>query len=75
MTPTEIEALGDERGWRPIESAPKDGRRFIAAFKDADMGSWIVVADVGWHRDHWCSDGDGYIEPTHWMPLPIPPTA
>jgi len=58
-------ASGWAQGWQPIATAPKDG-------------SWFL----GWNAD--CGhivyrDGPGLIagedpEPTHWMPLPVPPT-
>jgi hypothetical protein len=59
--------------WQPIESAPKDGTRFIASLVCASSGKRWVAADVSWHRNHWCSDGDGCVDATHWQPLPEPP--
>lgn len=62
-------------GWRPIETAPKDGTRFLA---------------FGWWKPSWTNpepnvavmwryDADTYCEgiggkATHWMPLPPAPT-
>ena len=66
--------VGSADGWRDIASAPKDGSRFLASFVCSTSNAQVVVADVAWHRDHWCSDGDGIIEPTRWQPLPSPPT-
>ena len=68
---TALSARSD--GWRDIESAPKDGTRFCAAWRDVEMGEWQVSPDTAWHRDHWCSDGDGHIEAVKWQPLPTPP--
>jgi len=60
--------------WQPIETAPKDGRRvlvmweywssepFVAYFKHGRWNGEVALSE--------CSD-DG---PTHWMPLPSPPT-
>jgi hypothetical protein len=53
-------------GWQPIATCPQDG-------------SWFL----GWNEDCGCfvwRDGPGLITgedpaPTHWMPLPAPPTA
>jgi hypothetical protein len=56
--------------WHPIETAPKDGAPVLVSRK---FGG-IVVARVkhGWNT--WTTiPGDYGIEPTHWMPLPLPP--
>ncbi|NSY95783.1 DUF551 domain-containing protein [Agrobacterium tumefaciens] len=67
-------------GWQPIETAPKDGTTFIAVMAEAyrpratlcklkdgkflspSQGEKFVVP--GWNQ--WF--------PTHWMPLPTPPS-
>lgn len=62
--------------WRPIETAPKDGKDillwsprinpkwddvvFVAGWFN---GSWVAVSGATWAED----------EVTHWMPLPKPP--
>lgn len=56
-------------GWRPIESAPKDGSSvllFVPSYQC--VGSWLNTIEGG----EWCS-GEWDVEPTHWMPLPSPP--
>ena len=72
-------------GWRPIETAPKDGRTVIVG---RDMGDFGFVRGYGRFegapgafRGGWISHGFsehtgdlGLAHPTHWMPLPPPPT-
>lgn len=61
-------------GWRPIETAPKDGNWILAAY--ADTGHMLVVAwDAGaasaggWVDGATDNDGDLQTYPvTHWMP-------
>lgn len=65
--------------WQPIETAPKDGTAILAYAPDIGRGFYGVA--------QWAhSDPDfpqtvpGWfwpfaIRPTHWMPLPPPPTA
>lgn len=60
--------------WQPIETAPKDGTVIlIGAHLGIDIGlwadwlnGWIDEAQSGYHDPNW---------PTHWMPLPNPPSA
>jgi hypothetical protein len=78
MTPTEIEP-GDERGWQPIESAPRDWTDVLvfspehegfncqgvfSSFYDTESGQWLMYTAGGFEA----------IKPTHWIPLPTPPT-
>lgn len=61
--------------WRPIETAPRDGG------KDHPFLAWN---DPYWRLCYWSDlhhdwvdywDGDpAFVPPTHWMPLPKPPT-
>jgi hypothetical protein len=64
--------------WKPIETAPKDGR-FILAYFDASFfyaSKFDVVCWNGWGGGVW-RDSSGFncvsTEPSHWMPLPEPP--
>ena len=64
--------------WRPIETAPKDNTRVIT-FGGGLVGTSRYVTkfaagygDVGagWYSEQL----DRRHEPTHWMPLPEPPS-
>lgn len=67
------------QGWRPIESAPKDGTRILLWVENwivaswgwpvpgpADAGEWQIANGATWPHE-------GPYAPTHWMPLPPPP--
>lgn len=62
-----------DAGWRPIETAPKDGTDILLFYREGiQVGGW----DALWH---WMADvGDGCTtisgQPTHWLPLPPPPS-
>lgn len=71
--------------WQPIETAPKDGTSVLIAVgatgEDKCVGEASVDTDSGrwwWansHGEYWAEEIDirwGW--PTHWMPLPEPPT-
>lgn len=64
------------RGWRTIESAPRDGAQVMIAV----AGKWVSIGR--WHDDdhQWReinndpTDAWGVeLYPTHWQPLPPPP--
>ena len=64
--------------WQPIETAPKD-RYFLAFVPGSDeegTDDYVVQAWMGKHEVILCdgSDANGP-KPTHWMPLPAPPSA
>ena len=69
-----------ERGWRAIESAPKDGTIFDAwcSCETAMQGGWRI-ADVVWEDRYkaFYSDDAGVLakDITHWILPPDPPTA
>jgi hypothetical protein len=72
--------------WRDIETAPKDGSYFlVASAAGVWVAHWSPVAASGYRFDdpvrsvmlnHWhiSPRSDQYLPPTHWMPLPPPPT-
>ncbi len=71
---------GRGEGWRPIETAPKDGTRFLSWPAHLDGG--VTAAVETWWYEHpstqgWITDafdcGDYEFAPTHWQPLPPPP--
>lgn len=61
--------------WQPIDTAPKDGTRFLAAWRRLIGTDWGYVVMhyrdnrllVSWDHDYL------NVKPTHWMPLPEPP--
>ena len=68
--------------WQPIETAPKDGTVIcLAGYCDDD--TWAVGSRWFFWADYWRKYrepfgegfGRGTPAPTHWMPLPPPPTA
>lgn len=59
-------------GWMPIETAPRDGSEVLA--NTTGLGRIVVYWDDD--ESQW-GTGLGYLHrdaPTHWMPLPPPPT-
>jgi len=62
--------------WEPIETAPKDGTQIIVC---SEKGN--VWCNVKWEKrqragDRWehFTIGALLFNPTHWMPIPKPPT-
>lgn len=63
--------------WQPIETAPKDGSKIWAFNYEQGVMEW--TEGDGWALWIWSDellrDVDPDPEqPTHWMPLPAPPT-
>ena len=62
-----------ERKWKPIETAPRDGTRFLAIEKDNSIS--VVMAGESYDGDFiWYNMEMIHVIATHWMPLPTPPT-
>ncbi len=67
--------------WQSIETAPRDGALVLVcrvyesgiveyAVASSNGDEWRDMGDIGWAGMY----GEGN-QPTHWMPLPPPPTA
>lgn len=64
-----------QTGWRPFETAPKDGTIIDFWQEGRRLAGWW------WDTDEkvWMNDAYAVIfpgagsQPTHWMPLPLPP--
>lgn len=68
--------------WQPIATAPKDGTRILLFQPKGDgEDSTRTVAEAAWldyvpEESGWCmAEGDVWLCPTHWMPLPDAPEA
>ncbi len=71
----EIEKLADARKWQPIETAPKNTPVLIWIL--GEIRHAYLKSGGGWN--HWLTVSGKYgmpkdYPPTHWMPLPAPPT-
>ena len=65
--------------WQPIESAPRDGRFILVhgpeGVDKARFRGWTF--EPGWEREctaEYDNEMAAVTEPSHWMPLPTPPT-
>ena len=65
--------------WQPIETAPKDGTPILIYeppyFDATPHATYVCSWDT--YKEAWVEhSGECYAqyEPTHWMPLPEPPT-
>lgn len=56
-------------GWRPIETAPKDGTRLLLCNRRKENRPYPIMADGYWCKGIWvwCYP---FSDPTHWLPLP-----
>ncbi|MFX4084524.1 hypothetical protein ACKU27_05400 [Sphingobium yanoikuyae] len=68
-----------ERGWQPIETAPRDGTWFWAFWpvhtvEDQQQAtSWQPWHAADWPRFCNSADSIDWCQPTHWRPLPDAP--
>jgi len=66
--------------WQPIETAPKDGTKFLAMWPEIVDGPAEIDVTYrrndedfrGWASSNFWAHSDD-VAPTHWMPLPKPP--
>lgn len=63
--------------WQPIETAPRDGSSILTCKANGNYAAsirvcWYVVDQ--YEGRYWRDDGDSEPSPTHWMPIPQPPT-
>lgn len=86
--PAAVRSNGGLGGWRPIETAPKDGSTVLVWFSDlyngtADLARWDNDQYARKPRPYWTGNRERILgtvayrqgKPTHWMPLPEPPNA
>jgi hypothetical protein len=71
------------RGWLPIETAPDDGTIVLLAWPNS-LKRFVAISErmPDWNMEvrEYCTHGSGgarsyHGQATHWMPLPLPPTA
>lgn len=67
--------------WQPIETAPKDGTEVLGCEEvrittaGHKVGGHVFIAHFvkdEFYIGKWISTS-GFVQPTHWMPLPTPP--
>lgn len=59
-----------DEGWRPIETAPKDGRVVLGYWAEDRVETIQFKSGNFVYSYDWEDECDG---PTHWRPLPAPP--
>lgn len=66
--------------WQPIETAPTDEKRVLLFNPDEEYGGWCFQIGAfyealgGWQYDGQHPRYSNAHKPTHWMPLPSPPS-
>lgn len=66
--------LAGRTGWQPIATAPKDGTRLLLWDGILQFTGWCAE-HIGSGERFWTDGHLGRAYPTHWMPLPDPPSA
>lgn len=75
MTTREVEAMTQ---WQPIETAPT-GKRVLVCVASIQKHRCVIALKVGFGRtgdELWLAENmqPMTFHPSHWMPLPPPPT-
>lgn len=61
--------------WQPIETAPRDGSDIIV-YRPKANGDYIPHVGVDyWFKGYCWGKSNHECQPTHWTPLPEPPSA
>ena len=62
--------------WKDISTAPRDGTWIMVYWPTMSIGMFpfTVFWDEGWEPASNYARDYGEVYPTHWMPLPKPPT-
>jgi hypothetical protein len=65
--------------WQPIDTAPQDGRRFLAFGKSEldhpDNHSWITIVSMQSEGGSLLTDDNVWFTALCWQPLPAAPKA
>jgi len=72
-----IMELKQSNQWQPIETAPMNGTYILVFQKHSDRFSETMIARYSQFSECWFimwDDRATEANPTHWMPLPQPPT-
>ena len=70
----QLTEMQSEQGWQDISTAPKDGTRILVSNDCCPVTiAKCFGGELGSGR--WLDDEGNEIEPTHWRPLPAPPSA
>lgn len=72
--PAPLTPSREGEGWREIESAPTDGRSVLVFCPRAPDHGYERIR-LTWRKDgKWQGANNTSWPPTHWMPLPAPPS-
>lgn len=67
----------NSQAWQPIETAPMDGTQILLGRPIKDKRQTRAVSQARWNGRCWKVFASNYWSentPTHWIPLPPPPT-